>query len=266
MDDERPLLIGLVRVSTDRQGDSGLGLEAQQAAIERYRAELGAELVDVYQEIESGKHNDISKRPRLREAAEHAVEIGATLVIGKLDRLVRSTSVLQYLRDTGVKFVACDNPHANKMTVTILAAVAEHEAEMIGTRTREALAAYKAGRRVSRRLRLLHPDGVPPAIAEATAGKLGASLPQCRNLTPDGRAVGRTRSLATRRARADKAAATIARLVRVIREANPEVTMEGIARILNERKRRTPRGKPWTGKQVALALARAGQIASTHAT
>lgn len=266
MDAERPLLIGLVRVSTDRQGESGLGLEAQQAAIERYRAECRGDLIEIYKEIESGKHNDIKKRPKLREAAEHAVEIGATLVIGKLDRLVRSTSVLEYLRDTGVKFVACDNPHANKMTVTILAAVAEHEAEMIGIRTREALRAYRDGKRVSKRIRLLYPEGVPARVAEQVAGKLGGQLPQCRNLTDEARSAGRARSLEARKARADKAAATIGRLIKAIKDSHPGISLEGIARVLNERKRRTPRGGAWTGKQVARATARAERIASKDAT
>ena len=101
---------------------------------------LGGEFLEIYREVESGKHRDIRSRPRLMEAAEHAVEVDATLVIAKLDRLVRNASVLQYLRDMGVKFVACDNPHANKLTVHILVGVAENEAELISQRTRDALA------------------------------------------------------------------------------------------------------------------------------
>lgn len=255
---DRPPLIGLVRVSTEKQADSGLGLEAQLAAIERYRSDIGGELLAAYTEVESGKHNDISRRPKMREAAEHAVEVGATLVIGKLDRLVRSVSVLQYLRDMGVNFVACDNRHANKLTVNILVAVAENEAEMISTRTRDALRAYREGKRVSKRLRALHPEGVPAAIAEELGGKLGASLPQCRNLTDAGRATGRTRSAESRAARARKAAETIGRIIAAIRAEEPDASLEQIARRLNARNRKTPRGKAWTGKQVARALDRAG--------
>ena len=101
MDDVRPLLIGLVRVSTEKQAESGLGLEGQLAAIERYRASINGDLIETYTEVESGKHNDIKSRPKLREAADHAVEAGAVLVIAKLDRMVRSVSVLVYLRDIG---------------------------------------------------------------------------------------------------------------------------------------------------------------------
>jgi DNA invertase Pin-like site-specific DNA recombinase len=178
MDDERPLLVGLVRVSTEKQEESGLGLDAQLAAIETHRCRINGELLEVYREVESGTHTDIDSRPRLKEAVDHALEVDATLVIAKLDRLVRSTSVMQYLKDTRVRFVACDNPHANELTIDILVAVAANEARMISTRTRDALAAYKAGRRLSKRIRKLYPEGVPPEVVAATAGKLGAALPQ----------------------------------------------------------------------------------------
>jgi DNA invertase Pin-like site-specific DNA recombinase len=254
---DKPLFIGLVRVSTEKQASSGLGLDAQMAAIERYRSDHGGELLQTYVEVESGKHNDIKKRPKLQEAAEHAVETDATLIIAKLDRLVRSASVLQFLRDSGVKFVASDNPHANKLTVHILVGVAENEAEMISTRTKDALRAYRDGKRPSKRLRALYPDGVPPAIAEATAGKLGAELPQCRNLTDAGRTKGQDRSAEVRAARARKSAEAIGRLIEAIRAEDPDASMEEIARQLNARKRRTPRGKVWSGKQVARAIDRA---------
>lgn len=254
---EPPLFVGLVRVSTEKQADSGLGLDAQLAHIRRYCAERKGELLETYTEIESGKHKDIIKRPKMMEAADHAVEAGATLLIGKLDRLVRSVSVLVYLRDKGVKFVACDNPDVNNLVVNILVAVAENEAEMISTRTKDALRAYRETGRVSKRLRALHPDGVPAEIAEATAGKLGASLPQCRNLTDAGRATGRARSIDARKARARKSAETIGRVIAAIRAEEPDASLEEIARRLNGRNRKTPRGKAWTGKQVARAIRRA---------
>jgi len=254
--EEKPLLIGLVRVSTQKQADSGLGLDGQLAALERHRASLGGEFLEIYREVESGKHKDIRSRPRLMEAAEHAVEVDATLVIAKLDRLVRNASVLQYLRDMGVKFVACDNPHANKLTVHILVGVAENEAELISQRTRDALRAYRDGKRVSRRLRDKYPDGVPAEVVEATAGKLGAELPQCRNLTPEGRATGHARSIASRRARAQKAAEAIGRLVTAWRRDEPGLSLRALADRLNERRRRTPRGKAWTAAQVKRVLDR----------
>lgn len=256
MSEERPLLIGLVRVSTQKQADSGLGLDGQLAALERHRAAVGGEFLEIYREVESGKHKDIRSRPRLMEAAEHAVEVDATLVIAKLDRLVRNASVLQYLRDMGVKFVACDNPHANKLTVHILVGVAENEAEQISQRTKDALRAYRDGRRVSKRIREKYPDGVPAEIVEATAGKLGAELPQCRNLTDDGRITGRARSIVARKARALKSAEAIGRLVTAWRELEPRLSLHALADRLNEKRRRTPRGKAWSAAQVKRVLDR----------
>ena len=97
---------------------------------------------------------------------------------------------MAYLKKLGVQFVACDNPHANELTIDILVAVAADEGRRISLRTRDALRAYRDGRRVSKRIRAMHPDGVPPEIVAATAGKLGAALPQCRNLTDEARAAG----------------------------------------------------------------------------
>jgi DNA invertase Pin-like site-specific DNA recombinase len=256
MDDARPPLIGLVRVSTGQQAESGLGLEGQLAAIEQYRIRNNGDLIETYEEVESGKHNDIDSRPKLREPADHALEVGATLVIAKLDRLVRSVSVLVYLRDSGVKFVACDYPHVSEMVVDIMVSVAAGEARMISQRTKDALGAYKAGGKVSKRIRELYPDGVPPDVIEATAGKLGASLPQCRNLDAEAMAKGRAVSMASRKAKALKAAQAIGRLIATMRAADPGLSMEAIARRLNDRRRKPPRGERWTGKQVARVLAK----------
>jgi DNA invertase Pin-like site-specific DNA recombinase len=249
-------LIGLVRVSTEKQADSGLGLEGQLAAIERFRQSINGDLIETYTEVESGKHNDIDSRPRLREAAEHALEVGATLVIAKLDRLVRSVSVLVYLRDRKVKFVACDYPHVSDMVVGIMVVIAEGEAKMISDRTKDALRAYRDGRRVSKRIRALYPDGVPPEIVEATAGRLGAELDQCRNLTDRARAKGRVRSLQARKTKAGKSAETIGKIIDEIRAEDPGASMAAIAAELNRRRRKTPRGKAWTGKQVRRVLDR----------
>src|SRR4051812_49917714 len=86
-------LIGLVRVSTGKQGESGLGLEAQESAIEAYRRQVGGAVIKTYREVESGTHDSIEDRPQLRAAAAHARRSGATLVIAKIDRLVRSTVI-----------------------------------------------------------------------------------------------------------------------------------------------------------------------------
>ena len=162
------------RVSTVKQGESGLGLEAQDEAIAAYCRMNDCKTVATYTEVETAKKDEMENRPELVKGIAHAKRAKAVLVIAKLDRLSRSVYVTAQLHKTGVEFVACDNPHANRMTIQILAVMAEHEALMISARTKGALAAYKAGKRVSKRIRLLYPDGVPADVVEATAGKLRA--------------------------------------------------------------------------------------------
>jgi DNA invertase Pin-like site-specific DNA recombinase len=135
-------LVGYRRVSTARQGQSGLGLEAQDAAIQSYRDAGACDLKAIYTEVESGKRAD---RPELIRAIAHAKRAKATLVIAKLDRLSRNVAFVANLLESGVDFVACDNPHANRLTIHILAAMAEHEAKVIGERTKAALAATRPG-------------------------------------------------------------------------------------------------------------------------
>ena len=132
--------IAYYRVSTDRQGASGLGLEAQRAAVLRHigTAQLGAE----YTEVESGKKH--TNRPQLLAALQECRRKKATLVIAKLDRLGRNVAFISALMDSGVDFVCCDNPHANRLMLHMLAAFAEHEREQISQRTKAALAAAKA--------------------------------------------------------------------------------------------------------------------------
>ncbi len=128
------------RVSTKRQGKSGLGLEAQRDAIKNF---LGKDYPPIaeFTEIESGKNNS---RLELTKALEYCKLTGATLVIAKLDRLSRNAAFLMTLRDQGVKFVAADMPEANNMTIGIMATIAQHEREMISQRTKAALQATKA--------------------------------------------------------------------------------------------------------------------------
>jgi DNA invertase Pin-like site-specific DNA recombinase len=247
-------LIGLVRVSTGKQGESGLGLEAQQAAIEAYRKSYDAILIKTYKEIERGTHESIDDRPQLKAAVAHARRSKATLIIGKVDRLVRSTVVGAYLKQSGVHFVACDNPYANELTIDILVAVAADEARRISTRTREALAAYKAQKRVSKRIQLLHPAGVPAKVVAATAGRLGASLPQCRTLTPEARARGVAQSARVRKARAVEAYADLAEHMHELRGQG--LTLQAIADRLTEDGHTTRRGKPWNTVQVMRVLDR----------
>ena len=133
--------VAYFRVSTDRQGKSGLGLEAQRKSVLDYLDGGRWELVAEFTEVESGKHND---RPELEKALAACKKQRAKLVIAKLDRLSRNLAFIATLMDSGVEFVAVDNPHANKLTVHILAAVAQHEREIISARTSAALKAAKA--------------------------------------------------------------------------------------------------------------------------
>jgi DNA invertase Pin-like site-specific DNA recombinase len=129
------------RVSTDRQGRSGLGLEAQREAVRHYLTCVGGNVIAEHTEVETGKRND---RPELQKALATCRRHRTKLVIAKLDRLSRNVAFIATLMDSGVEFIACDNPHATRLTLHILAAVAEHEREMIAARTKAALSAARA--------------------------------------------------------------------------------------------------------------------------
>ena len=134
--------IAYYRVSTKRQGQSGLGMEAQQAAVMRHVESTRGKLIGSFNEVESGRKND---RPQLKSALVAAKKTNAIVIIAKLDRLGRRASyILRLIDESGVNFHICDMPNADKLTITILAAVAEREAENISTRTKAALAAKKA--------------------------------------------------------------------------------------------------------------------------
>lgn len=136
---ETPKFIAYYRVWTDRQGRSGLGLEAQQRAVSVFLQGRG-ELIEKFTEIESGRKND---RPQLTAALNACHCYKATLVIAKLDRLARNVYFVSGLMESGVEFIAVDMPEVNRLTIHILAAVAEHEREMISQRTKAALHAAK---------------------------------------------------------------------------------------------------------------------------
>lgn len=132
--------VAYFRVSTRRQGQSGLGLEAQQQAVESMAARNEATLLCSYTEIESGKS---TKRPKLAEAVRHAKLTNSILVVAKLDRLARNFHFLRTLKESKLKFICCDNEHANELTIDLLAVIAEHEAKAIAARTKAALAVVK---------------------------------------------------------------------------------------------------------------------------
>jgi DNA invertase Pin-like site-specific DNA recombinase len=141
------------RVSTIQQGKSGLGLDAQRQAVAGYVAGRG-EIVAEFTEVESSRN----KRPQLNAALEACRKHKATLLIARLDRLARNVAFISNLMESRVDFVAVDMPQANRLSIHILAAVAEHEREMISKRTKEALKAAKA-----RGVRLGNPDPIPAA-------------------------------------------------------------------------------------------------------
>jgi len=180
--------VAYLRVSTDRQGRSGLGLEAQRKAVMEFLNGGQWTLLKEFVEVETGKGSlAMSKRPILREALAFARQYRATLLVAKLDRLARNVAFVSALMESKVEFTACDFPTANRLTVHILAAVAEHEREMISSRTKSALAVRKA-----RGLPLGNPATLQPhneqrgaharALAESLRGTLEAfkaqGLPQ----------------------------------------------------------------------------------------
>lgn len=137
--------IAYYRVSTQKQGASGLGLEAQQAAVARYLNGGAWELIDEFREVETGKGADaLSKRPQLRAALDACKKNGATLLIAKLDRLARNVHFVSGLLETGVEFVAADMPQANKVMIQMHAVMSEWERDQISARTKAALTAAKA--------------------------------------------------------------------------------------------------------------------------
>jgi len=154
-------VISYLRVSTARQGASGLGLEAQRAAVAAFTAAGGHGLTAEFVEVESGVK---AARPQLEAALTTCRLHRATLVIAKLDRLARNVSFIANLMDGGVEFVACDMPHANRLTLHLLAAIAEHEREMISQRTKAALQAAKA-----RGVRLGNPNGAAALLSGCSA-------------------------------------------------------------------------------------------------
>ncbi|GAB3189919.1 recombinase family protein [Hydrogenophaga aquatica] len=137
--------IAYYRVSTQRQGASGLGLEAQRSAVMRHLTGGDKTVVEEFLEVETGKgSNALEKRPQLRLALERCRKTGATLLIAKLDRLARNVHFVSGLIETGVDFVAADMPHANKVMIQMHAVMSEWERDQISERTRAALAAAKA--------------------------------------------------------------------------------------------------------------------------
>ncbi|KQX97765.1 resolvase [Rhodanobacter sp. Root480] len=219
-------IVSYLRVSTRKQGNSGLGLEAQRTAIDAYAAQRQARVIETFTEVESGK---VNTRPELLKALHLAKVTGATLVIAKLDRLSRNAAFLLRLRDSGVRFVAADMPNANDLTVGIMALVAQQEREAISKRTKEALGAAKA-----RGVRLGNPNG---AAALRRAGR------------------GNAASVKAIRAHADSHAHNLQPVVTALAEEGV-FSLGAVANALNERGMLTPRGGQWHKSSVRNLLAR----------
>ncbi len=137
--------VSYLRVSTQRQGASGLGLEAQREGVRQFLSGGNWALLEEFVEVETGKgFNALEKRPQLRDALAACRKNGATLAIAKLDRLARNVHFISGLMESRVKFVACDMPEANELTIHVMAAFAEYEAKRISQRTKDALAVAKS--------------------------------------------------------------------------------------------------------------------------
>lgn len=133
------------RVSTQKQGASGLGLDAQRSAVITYLAGSDKTVIGEFLEVETGKGaNALEKRPQLRLALEQCRRTGATLLIAKLDRLARNVHFVSGMLETGVDFIAADMPHANKVMIQMHAVMSEWERDQISERTKAALAVAKA--------------------------------------------------------------------------------------------------------------------------
>jgi DNA invertase Pin-like site-specific DNA recombinase len=215
--------IAYYRVSTDKQGRSGLGLEAQKEAVRTFLTGKGWPPLLEFTEVESGKRSD---RPELTRALEACRLYKATLVIAKIDRLARNAAFLLSLRDAGVDFVCCDMPDANRLTVGIMALVAEDEAERISARTKAALAAAKAR---------------------------GTELGGFRGYRPSEE--DRAKGLEARQTKANDRGALLAPTIAALQEAGI-TSLAGIAKALNDRGITTNRGGQWHPNSVARLLDR----------
>jgi len=211
--------VAYYRVSTDRQGASGLGLDAQHQSVLNYLNGGDWGLIGEYVEVESGRKND---RPQIAEALAACRKEKATLVIAKLDRLSRNLAFIANLMESGVEFIATDMPHANRTMLQMMAVFAEHEREMISKRTKEALAAAKA-------------RGV----------RLGSPCPK------KGSAAGNT----VKKANADQFAANVLPIVEEIRKTGV-TTLRGIASALDARGVKTARGGAWSANSVSRVMIR----------
>lgn len=220
-------IISYLRVSTVKQGVSGLGLEAQRAAVASYAAAGGHRIVAEHVEIESGAK---ASRPELAAALAACRLHRATLVIAKLDRLARNVAFIANLMDGAVDFIACDMPQANRLTLHLLAAIAEHEREMISQRTKAALQAAKA-----RGVKLGNPNGAAALRRYASTAA--------------------RRSAEVRCSKAEQHASAVANEIEKLAKAGT-LGAQYIATALNRQRIPSPAGGLWHPQQVRRTHAR----------
>lgn len=234
-------VIAYYRVSTDDQGRSGLGIEAQRAAVTALCTARGWEIIAKFEEVESGKRND---RAELAKAIHHAKVTNGTLVIAKLDRLSRNAAFITALQDSGAKFIAADMPEANELTVHIMAAVAQAERKAIASRTREALAAAKA------RGTWVKADGTPYKSGTRLGNPNGAAA-----IRRAGK--GNVAAVESIKGNADAFAHDLLPVIERLRSQGL-ASLPQLASALNEGGFATPRGGKWHPSSVRNLLARAG--------
>ena len=230
-------IVPYYRVSTRKQGDSGLGLDAQRTSVDRFRLHEQCNQIAEFLEIESGKK---SNRPELRKAISTAKSRGAVLVVAKLDRLARNVAFTSALMESGVEFVACDMPQANRLTIHIMAAMAEDEARRISQRTRDALAELKA--------KGVSLGSARPGHWEAIEAKHGRNLRGWNGVEPGRRLIIKKDRLNERYAEA---------LPIILSLLERSVSHKEIAETLNRRGIKTTRGCSYTANtvyQVAVRL------------
>ncbi len=168
--------VAYLRVSTDKQGVSGNGIDAQSDSVARYVADTGGTLLATYVEVESAAKHNLKNRPQLQAALAHAKRSKSVLLIAKLDRLSRSVLVTSQLLAANVEFVAVDFPQANRLTIQLMAVMAEHESWLISERTKAAMRSAK--------LRGARFGASPETLQKATAASLRARRLRASNSGP----------------------------------------------------------------------------------
>ena len=220
---EDNVYVAYLRVSTQRQGSSGLGLQAQQEIIQKYLN--GKTPIAEFVEVESGRKSD---RPKLHEALELCKKKTATLIVAKMDRLSRNVTFTSQLLDSGIEIVFCDFPRANRLVLTIIAAISEYEAGLIRQRTKAALQVKK-----EQGCQLGKPENLMRNLGKAIANSRKTNQERAHNNPNNKRAVAILRSL-----------------------VNKTTNYSEMARVLNDEGFLTSRGGRFSAKQVSILLNR----------